>query len=134
LPLLSSLSALVYVAPPPFFFSSVPLLQLSLTYYKLPKSCTSVNISPMPRLGEWDVGKSPTQTHIHGSRSLNTPPPPTSSVQCISTQSIHSGGSNCWFCEFYQYQHFLMWEIWYGLVILDVSTLRLILGGSAIAT
>jgi hypothetical protein len=64
----------VYVAPPPFFFFSVPLLQLSLTYYKLPESCTSVNISPMPSLGEWDVGKSPTQTHIHGSRSLNNPP------------------------------------------------------------
>jgi hypothetical protein len=27
-----------------------------------------------------------------------------------------------------------MWEIWYGLDILDVSTLCLILGGSAIAT
>jgi hypothetical protein len=68
-------------------------------------------------------------------RSIPPPPPPlTSSVQCISTQSMFSAGSNCWFCEFYQYQHFFMWEIWYGLVILDVSTLCLTLGGSAMAT
>jgi predicted cobalt transporter CbtA len=41
----------VYVAPPPLlFYFPVPLLQLSLTFYKLSESCTSVNISLMPSL------------------------------------------------------------------------------------
>jgi hypothetical protein len=58
------------------FYFPVPLLQLSLTF-----STNSLNpvllwtSHQCQAWGEWDVGKSPTQTHIHGSRSLKPPPP-----------------------------------------------------------